>query len=475
MSWPAAVLWVMMIAALFSRGPSLLYLLVSTGAFGSLQMLPFSGSVNVLPQSACAALFVCKVLVQRGNVMRGIESALDPQRMILFTAFVVYAVFGALVLPRTFSGLFEVVPISAPMFGTDILRPASGNYTQSCYILLSYGTALALSTIGRSDALRTHYRRVLLCAAYVLVLTGVIDLVTYNLHIGYVLEPFRTATYSFLVDVEAEGAKRVVGLMTEASSFGTVCVGLMASLVFLRPFYEKGLEHLLALGAIALLGGMTILSTSSTGLVGLGVLGFVYGMDLLYRTVDLGNKRRHQLRHEIVAIFLVLFLATAGTLLKPDLLDPVYTMIDGLVYEKAKSASYAERTMWTRIGWQAFLDTGGMGAGLGSIRVSNWAVSILGSTGVFGAMLMFGFIAQQTLTTPRSDSKEGMAFGTALKLSLLPTLAMYLVVATIPDIGIGVASMLGLIAATHAPDPPPDLLCPSRKSERDARFQIARE
>ena len=151
MSWPAAVLWVAMIAALFSRGPGLLYLLVSTGAFGSLQMLPFSGGVNVLPQSACAALFVCKVLVQRGNIMRGIESALDPQRMILFTAFVVYAVVGALVLPRTFLGLLEVVPISAPMYGTDILHPSSGNYTQSCYIMLSYGTALAFSTIGRSE------------------------------------------------------------------------------------------------------------------------------------------------------------------------------------------------------------------------------------------------------------------------------------------------------------------------------------
>ncbi len=299
--------------------------------------------------------------------------------------------------------------------------------------------------------MRIYYLRALLWAAYVLVLTGIIDLITYNLHIGYVLEPFRTATYSFLVDVEAEGAKRVVGLMTEASSFGTVCVGLMASLVFLRPFYKQGLEHLLALVAIALLGAMTILSTSSTGLVGLGVLGFIYGVDLLYRTLDASNKRRDEIKQEFAVIFLVVFVAIAGTLLKPSLLDPVSTMIDGLVYEKAKSASYAERTMWTRIGWQAFLDTGGMGAGLGSIRVSNWAVSILGSTGLFGAMLMFGFIAQQALTVPRSVSKEQAAFGTALKLSLLPTLAMYLVVATIPDIGIAVASMLGLIAATHTP------------------------
>lgn len=451
MSWPAAVLWVLMIAAAVSRGPGLLYLLMITGAFGSLQMLPFSGGVNLLPQSACAALFVCKALIHRGNIVRGLESALDPQRMILFSAFVGYAVFGALVLPRAFLGLFEVVPISAPISGTDILRPASGNFTQSCYIMLSYGTALTFSMIGQSALVRIHYRRALLWAAYVLVITGLVDLITYVLHIGAVLEPFRTATYSFLVDVEAEGSKRVVGLMPEASTFGTACVGLMGSLVFLRSSYEKGLEQILVLVAIALLGAMTILSTSSTGVVGLIVLVFVYGVDFLYRVFDARNARRDQLNWEFAAIFLAAFVTFTGIVLKPNLLDPVYAMVDGLIFEKTKSASYAERTMWTRIGWHAFLDTAGMGAGLGSIRVSNWAVSILGSTGLFGAMLMFGFIAQQLLTMPRRASKELAVFATALKLSLLPTLSMYLVVATIPDIGVGVASVLGLIAASHTP------------------------
>lgn len=452
MSWPAVVLWVLMIAALFSRGPGLLYLLIITGAFGSLQMLPFSGGVNMLPQSTCAALFVCKAMVHRGNIVRGAEAALDPQRMILFTAFVGYAVFGAVVLPRAFQGLLEVVPISAPMFGTDILRPGSGNYTQSCYILLSYGTALTFSTIGQSSALRAHYLRALLWAAYVLILTGVVDLVTFVLHIGSVLDPFRTATYSFLVDIETEGSKRVVGLMPEASTFGTACVGLLASLTFLRTFYKDKVEQILVLVAIALLGVMTILSTSSTGLIGLIVLLAVYGADFLYRVFNSRDSRRDHLSWEFAVLFLGAFAIFVGIILKPSLLDPVYAMIDGMLFEKTKSASYAERTMWTRVGWHAFLDTGGMGAGLGSIRVSNWAVSILGSTGLFGAMLMFGFIAQQLLTLPRTAAtKEAEGFSAALKLSLLPTLCMYLVVATIPDIGVGAASVLGLISASHTP------------------------
>jgi len=48
-----------------------------------------------------------------------------------------------------------------------------------------------------------------------------------------------------------------------------------------------------------------------------------------------------------------------------------------------------------------------------------------------------------------------LVFSTALKLSLLPTLSMYLFVSTIPDIGVGAASVLGLIAASHTPAPRP--------------------
>jgi hypothetical protein len=172
-SWPAVVVWILIIGSTFSRGPGLLYLTFVTGAFGTLQMMPFSSSVNLLPQSACAALLVCKAMIFRGNLMRALESALSLQRLILFSAFVVCAVFGAIILPRAFLGLLEVVPISAPISGTDILRPSSGNFTQSCYIILSYTTALTFSIIGQSDVVQKHYRRALLWAAYVLIATGV--------------------------------------------------------------------------------------------------------------------------------------------------------------------------------------------------------------------------------------------------------------------------------------------------------------
>ncbi|MCJ2012618.1 hypothetical protein [Methylobacterium sp. J-076] len=451
MSWPAAVLWVLIIAMAFARGPGLLYLLMISSVFGTLQMLPGGGGTTLLPQTACGLVFVGKVAIQRGNVLRGIEVALDPRRLALFSAFLAYGVFGAFVLPRMFAGLFEVMPVSSAYFGADILKPAAGNITQSCYMILSFAVALSFAVIGQSEVTRDHYRRALLYAAYALVCTGFLDLVCYTLGLGALLEPFRTATYSLLIDVEAEGVKRVVGLMPEASTYGTACVSMLAALTFMRPLYRAGRERLLVLGAMGLLALMAMLSTSSTAIVGIGLFGLVYGLDLLVRLVNPRNPRRGQLNIEILIIFLALVGMFVAFVLKPNLFDPVLSMVDSLVLQKTNTASYAERSSWNRIGWQAFIDSGGLGAGLGSIRTSNWGISILGSTGVLGAVLMFGFITQHLVAVPGRVPQHVLTFTTALKLALLPSLAMSLLSATMPDIGIAAASVLGLLAAAHAP------------------------
>ena len=365
MSWPAAVLWVLMIAAAVSRGPGLLYLLMITGAFGSLQMLPFSGGVNLLPQSACAALFVCKALIHRGNIVRGLESALDPQRMILFSAFVGYAVFGALVLPRAFLGLFEVVPISAPISGTDILRPASGNFTQILphHTVLRDGADLSVdrrvgagadplpagTPLGR---LRSRHHRA--CRPH-------------HLRPPYrgVLEPFRTATYSFLVDVEAEGSKRVVGLMPEASTFGTACVGLMGSLVFLRSSSRSGLEQILCSWP-SLLGAMTI-PLDLLRWRRAGPDRFVFVRTASNSSIGCSM---HEMRGGISSTGVPRprfpwppFVTFHGDRPVADCSIPS-TRWSTAVFEKTKSASYAERTMWTEDRLARLPRHRGTGAGL---------------------------------------------------------------------------------------------------------------
>jgi hypothetical protein len=192
---------------------------------------------------------------------------------------------------------------------------------------------------------------------------------------------------------------------------------------------------------------MGALSTSATAYVGSGVLACVYLFDLGRRFLDRQALGRDILAWEITLLAVVALIALAVVALSPDRLAPLYDVFDKVILQKSASYSYYQRSLWTRIGWEAFLDSGGLGAGLGSLRTSNWAVSILGSTGIFGALLLLGFFLQNLLRRTSGLSREDAAFASALKFSLLPYLAMNELGGTIPDIGVAAAISLGFLSS----------------------------
>ena len=192
----------------------------------------------------------------------------------LLTAFTLLSAAGAILLPRLFAGLVEVVPVTGgSLDGPSLLQPRSGNYTQVAYMTLSYLTTLAISVIGSRPEVQRGYLRAVIAGALALVATGLADLVCYRLGASALLEPFRTASYELLTDVEAAGLKRVVGLTPEASAFGSLCVSSAAALLLLRPLYRPGWERRLALFALVGVALLGLLSTSSTAYAGGGHAG----------------------------------------------------------------------------------------------------------------------------------------------------------------------------------------------------------
>ena len=449
MSWPALVLWALIPLVAISRGPAALYATSVAGAFMSLQMLPGDGlSMNLLPQTVFAAALVGKVALQRGNLLRAAEAALDPARLGLFTAFIVFSILTAIVLPRLFAGLIEVIPVAgADLTGASVLTPRSGNITQTAYMLVSYFTAVAIAVIGSRRDVRQYYLQALLWAGLAIVATGVIDLTAYHAGASALLDPFRTASYTLLTDVEAEGAKRVVGFTPEASSYGGISVGAAASILFLRPLYRAGAHRLLATATMLGLLVMGALSTSATAYAGSAVLGCVYVFDLARRLLDRQAIGRDALVWEIGILAVAALIGCAVVALAPGKVAPAFDVLDKVVFSKSESYSYYQRSLWTHTGWLAFLDSGGLGVGLGSVRTSNWSVSILASTGVFGGLLLFGFIAQKLLQRTSHLSPEDAAFSIGVKLSLAPALVMTELSGTIPDIGFAAAAALGLLSA----------------------------
>src|SRR5262249_7452361 len=147
-------------------------------------------------------------------------------------------------MPRLFARMVEVVPLNPGSNWPVALMPISANYSQSAYMALSIGVALAFFLEAQNRSFRQHFIRAALVGGLALIVTGTADFALTTLGHAEVLEPFRNAKYALLTNAEIAGNRRIVGLMPEASAYGTSCVMFAAMLAFLRP--NRWLRNLFA-------------------------------------------------------------------------------------------------------------------------------------------------------------------------------------------------------------------------------------
>ena len=444
MTWPAVVAWIIIFVGILPRSPIyLLYIFFGLGAFKSLSMLP-AGNVVLVPQACCGVFLVCKVLYFERNLPRAVDTASDPAKLGLLFAFLFYSLFATYVMPRFFAHMVEVVSMNFEVPWATLLAPAGSNIAQSCYMMMSVGIALVFTLYGESAYFRRHYMWALLIEGFILIASGLADM---TLGATGLLEPFRNA-YVLLVEAEVLGSKRVVGLTPEASSFGSACVGAMANLVFLRPCFENARvrDYLVPLAILGLLT-MAALSTSSSAYVGLVVFAICFAANWLRRAWSHDAPNQDGIKWEAILTLLAALVFLAVIAMAPHALDYAFQMIDTAVFKKTELGSYEERTMWTKVALNAFFATNGLGVGLGSVRTSNWFVNILASTGVIGAALLSCFIMRVYLRRCRAADPRIREFVTALRFGMMPQFATAALAGTTPDIGIDLASSMGLITS----------------------------
>jgi hypothetical protein len=454
MTWPSVVALVLMFLGLLPRSPYfLLYLFFALGPFESLSLLGEAGGATVLPQAACGVLLVSKLLLAKGQIPRAFDAAIDPGKLGFLFVFLLYGLFSAYVMPRLFANMMEIVEMNPENPGTSLLHPAAANFNQSVYMTLSVGTALAFALYGERANFRRHYIQALWVAGVVLIATGLADLLFAAAGLESLLEPFRNA-YAILAKAEVLGSKRVVGLTPEASAFGTMCVGAAANLVFLRPCYERAILRnvLVPLTSLGLLG-MAVLSTSSAAYVGLVVFSLLFAANWVRRALSADVPSREGLKWEALIAVAAGLAVLAILALIPNMMDPVYAMLDEMIFKKSQTASYVERTMWSRLALNAFFSTYGLGVGLGSVRTSNWFVAILSSTGLIGGGLLGWFILRLFVLPCRSAEARTREMAAGLKFGLLPTFAMAALVGTTPDIGVINGAAMGVLTSLISINP----------------------
>jgi hypothetical protein len=123
------------------------------------------------------------------------------------------------------------------------------------------------------------------------------------------------------------------------------------------------------------IGIALILNLSGTGTVSFLFGNFVY-LSLCFKS---NNRRKYILSFIIVGLSLVLIISEIG----------YFENIKSMLVNKKDSSSGIARSAATYFTWEIFLQTRGIGIGLGSVRGASFLVSMLASLGIVGVVLLY--------------------------------------------------------------------------------------
>lgn len=389
-----ALLSVLLLVGYFARSTFTVALFASL-PFGAtaIATLTAMGGAPLMLYMPLAGLLIISTLGRRTG-LTGLCTVLTGQWIAGLVAFlVIYVVAGALILPRLFAGQTTVL---VPGYGRIVevpLMPVSGNFNQSCYFIASALCFFAFSVL----LLRKEYFRSLRVGLFALAVVHaglcLIDIGGKVAGIGDVLAFVRTAGYAMLTEVQANGFWRIVGANPEAS---TTAAASATAFAFSFSYWRLTGSRL-ALALAVVLGALLLFSTSTTGYVVLATLSLVFLCQFLFNAL---SNRLQSRDIWIVALAAIMLIAVIFIFVTNEhALDPVARLVQGSIIDKTDSASAAERFYWNSKSFMAFLDTGGLGVGLGSSRASSWLIAVLSQLGAFGT-LVFAVLVWEILKRP---------------------------------------------------------------------------
>jgi len=408
------------------------------GIVVAIALLPFGmfaavslGGLSIIAAHLIAMLTVALFLLRWASRRGALRLGQVPAAGLFLALYAIYAAFSATVLVRLFAGEFLVFPMTVNMTGTAVsiyfrstmtlLRPDNSNIAQTLYIVLSCGFFFAAAETFRRRS--PQFAEVgLTWAASLNVALGLLDLA----QLDALLAVIRTADYSLANEHMLSGFSRIIGGYSEASGFGAASAAFFAYFAMSFLIHRRGLHGLLALASLA----CTLMSLSSSGLLALaGALLFIG----LHGRVYLGHSMSRSFAHWFVIGTAVTAAFASVAMLATPASDVAADVLDRLVLSKSSSHSGLERSAWAKAGFDAFIQTWGLGAGAGSLRSNGLAAVLLGSVGLPGTLAFLGFLWRSIGGGARFADAEDRRVFYAARISAMTLLIAMLLAGTTPD------------------------------------------
>ncbi len=408
--------------------------------------LPALGGASVTPANLFLLFFLLRLVSTRDG-LAALVVTVGPRRPLFpFLLLVAWILGSALLLPRLFAGATQVFSLARSLdddSGTVPLQPTSGNISQAVYAAGGFAMACATCAYARRPGGRQALLAAIIALTSAHLAFAILDLVTAATHTGFILDVVHTANYAFLTDDEVGGLKRISGSFSEASSFATFSLTLLAVNL---PLFVMRVRPRFTGPASALLAGFIVLSTSSAGYAGLGVFGAGFGAYALVAGLVL--RRRRVATIAVAALGSGLFLVALVVLFLPGVAATAGAVLGASVLDKGASDSAIERGSWNTTALQVFHDTHWLGAGIGTTRGSNYALVLLSNLGAIGFALFVFLMARLLFSRLSADlADEDRALVRAARIGMASALVPYLLVGTVYDLGTLFYGLAGIAAS----------------------------
>ncbi|MGC9368068.1 MAG: hypothetical protein ACP5DX_00880 [Paracoccaceae bacterium] len=408
------------------------------GIVVAIALLPFGmfaavtlGGLSIIAAHMAAMLTVGLFLLRWVSRRPGFGGAHIPVSGLFLLLYAGYAAFSATVLVRLFAGGFLVFPMTVDFTGTAVsiyfrstmmpLMPGNSNIAQTLYIVLSCGFFLAATESFRRRS-AGFAETGLTWGAILNVTLGLLDLA----QLDTLLAVIRTADYSLANEHMLSGFSRVIGGYSEASSFGAASAAFFGYFAMSFLIRRRALHGVLALASLV----SALMSLSSSGLLAMTGALFFIG---LHARVYLGHGMSRAFAHWfVIGVTVLAALASVAMLITP-VSDRVVDVLDRLVLSKSSTLSGLERSAWAKAGFDAFVQTWGLGAGAGSLRANGLAAVLLGSVGLPGTLAFLGFLWCSIGGGAQFADAEDRRMFYAARISAMTLLSAMLLAGTTPD------------------------------------------
>lgn len=403
-------------------GAPLIIGLMASLPFGSTAFaaVPALGGSTPLIYTLFCILLVFSVIVRK-HIIREISTVFSQ-----FTAawvvlvLVIYAIVSAFVFPRLFNGLTTAFIVVEGAYVELPLMPVSQNITQAAYFTLGVLTFYALSILALKRQNLDYIRQGFFAFVIANIALALIDVIGKLSGAGDVLLPIRTASYALLTEVIEAGFFRISGGYPEASTFAEASLGCLGFCYAYWRVTKSTFALLLALIMVTLL----LFSTSSTAYATLAIL-CLFPLFSFAGALASGRFGNEDLFLLLFAS--LLFIVLLSLYLYSDaIFEPFVDLIDRMVFDKATSASGVERAYWNERSIQSFIDTHGIGIGMGSSRSSSWIISVLSQLGLVGfvAMVSLLYVIFRGMNSlkPTADTIDLFALASGLRAAVVAML-----------------------------------------------------